>query len=341
VQAHNETSLSAEVAGKIARISPSFEVGAFFAAGDTLVELDARDYETALLIAESDLASAKAALTLAQQDHDRIIDLFENDNIGTQADVDAVIAELAQAEAQLESSEAELAQAKRDLERTTVHAPFDGRVRAKMVGVGQQINSGTPLGVVFAVDYSEVRLPIGADELQYLTLPEMEGDAPVPVVLRNAITEEDETEWHGQIVRTEGTLDADSLELFAIARINDPFGLTSGEPPLRVGQPVEASIVGDTLAGVYAVPRSAVRQLDRIYLLKQPEMTLMAKTIEPIWSDENYVIIRDDSIEEGALVCLTHFVFAPEGAPVEIIPDIDPDAETERRSRTVANGIDS
>ncbi len=323
VQSHNEAVLSAQVSGRITKISPAFEVGSYFDAGDVLVELDARDYETQVAITESRRLSTEAALKLATQDHDRIIDLFENDNIGTQADVDEAIATRAQAEAELESILAQLDQAKRDLERTKILAPFAGRVREKAVGLGESVNTGTPLGIVFAVDYAEVRLAIPARDRQFLDLPEMEGDAPVPVELRDAIAEDSKVVWKANIVRTEGILDRDSLELFAIARIIDPFGLKSGHPPLRVGQPVEGAIRGETLEKVMALPRAAVRELNKVNLVDSKDLTLISLTVDPIWSDEDFVIVRDPRIEDGAWLATTHIVYAPEGSKVEIIPDID------------------
>lgn len=337
VQPHNETSLSAQVSGQIIRISPAFDVGSYFAQGDVLVELDARDYETQVVVAEARLLSTEAARKLATQDHDRIIDLFENDNIGTQADVDQAVATRSQTGAELDSVKAQLAQAKRNLERTKIRAPFAGRVRQKNVGLGQSVNPGMPLGVVFAVDFAEVRLPIAARERAYLDLPEMEDDPPVDVVLRDTISEESEIVWKAKIVRTEGALDKDSLELFAIARIEDPFGLKSGHPALRIGQPVEGAITGITLTDVIALPRGAVRQLDKIYLVNEADNTLMSLTVTPLWSDEDHVIVRESALEEGALLCTTHLVYAPDGATVEIIPDIDPPT----RKRRVTDGIDS
>ena len=113
-----------------------------------------------------------------------------------------------------------------------------------------------------------------------------------------------------------------SLELFAIARINDPFGLKSGHPALRVGQPVMASIAGKVLNDVVAVPRLAVRQLDQVYFVDKDELTLLGKTLDPVWSDEENLIVDDPTIEDGQLLAITRIVYAPDGAKVEIIEDI-------------------
>ena len=83
---------------------------------------------------------------------------------------------------------------------------------------------------MFAVDYAEVRLPIASRELKHVKLPEMEGDPPVEVELRDAINDSSDSVWQAKIVRTEGVLDAGSLELFAIARVDDPFALRLQTP---------------------------------------------------------------------------------------------------------------
>ncbi len=338
VQPHNEVILSAEVSGQITRISSNFEAGAYFSEGDVLVEIDSRDYATAVAIAEARRLGAQAALELAKLNYERNVRLFDR-NIIPKADVNQAAASQSQALAELESAEAQLEQAKRDLERTKILAPFEGRVRTKTVGLGETIGASAPLGDIFAVDFAEVRLPIAGRELQFLDLPEMEGDRPVDVELRDAVNEASDAVWKAKIVRTEGVLDEDSLELFAIARIDDPFGLKSGHPPLRIGQPVEGAIAGKTLTNVVALPRNSVRQLDQVFLVDKRELTLMPMTIVPVWSDRDYVIVHDDPMfREDMWLSTTHLVYAPSGAKVEIIADpgiatVNSDTETE----TVAN----
>ena len=322
VQAHNEVALNSEVSGLITYVSPSFEVGSYFSAGEVLIELDARDYETALAVAKARHLGAWSALNLAKQNLDRITALFRQ-SFGSEASVNEATAAREQAAAEFDAAAAQLERATRDLQRTKVRAPFDGRVLRKTVGLGQTVGSGTGLGVVFAVDFAEVRLPIAARERQFLNLPELPDDPPVEVELRDAMNKESDTVWTAKIVRTEGALDEDSLELFAIARVIDPFGRKSGQPPLRIGQPVVGSIAGMVLNDVVAMPRNAVRQLDQVFFVDKDDLTLIAKTIVPVWSDEQHVIVRDAMIEDGALLSTTRLVYAPDGAKVEIIPDID------------------
>ena len=321
VRAHNEVVLTPQVSGKIIRIPPGFEDGAFFNVGDVLVELDPQDFETAVTVAEAQLA--RAISTHAQEKTRANQARLNWEDLGYDEEPSDLVLrgpQLREAEANMKSAKAQLAQAERNLARTKVTAPFDGRVRRRTVGLGQSVGPGTPLGTVFAIDFAEVRLPIAGRDMRLLALPDGPEDPPLDVELQDALGES-EAVWTAKIIRTEGALDASSLELFAIARISDPFGRQSGQPPLRIGQPVVASIPGRMLKGVFAVPRPAVRQLDQIVLIDPNDMTIQTHQIEEIWSDAEHVIVRDAAIADGALLATTHLVYAPDGSKVEILPD--------------------
>ncbi|MCM2369823.1 efflux RND transporter periplasmic adaptor subunit [Aporhodopirellula aestuarii] len=320
VSAHNRVTLSAEVTGVIRSIEPAFEAGSFFQAGELLLEIDDRDYQIALKVAREQHKLANATLELAETAHERMEQLARQRSAST-SEVDGTLAALVQAQAQVAITASAIETAERNLQRTKIYAPFDGRVVSKTIGVGQLVSSGTILGDVFAVDYAEVRLPISGRDLRHLKLPEREGDPSVEVELRDAINSSNGFVWEAKIVRTEGTLDADSLELFAIARIDDPFSLHSKHSVLRIGQPVVAKIRGEKLRDVVVIPRGAVRRLDQVYLIDENRHTLRSLTIDPLWSDAENVVVSGHSIEQGELLATTMLVYAPEGSPVEIIPE--------------------
>ena len=116
-------------------------------------------------------------------------------------------------------------------------------------------------------------------------------------------------------------MDSSTLELFAIARIEDPFGLQSEHPPLRIGQPVIAAIPGKTLKDVFVIPRKAVSQLSRIRIVDPATLKLGSSYIRPLHSDDDNIIFRDPSLEDGTLLALTRLVYAPDGGGVIIIPE--------------------
>lgn len=327
VRPHDQITLNSEVSGKIVSISPNFEDGAFFKAGEVLVELETADFEAAVANAEAQVARMTSAYALEKAQADQARLNWEKLKMNEEPDPLVLrLPQLNQAEANVKSADAQLGRAQRDLERARIRAPFDGRVRQRAVGLGQAIRINSSLGTIFASDYAEVRLPISGEDLSLLSLPEGPDDRPVEVDLTNSLDPNNETTWKAQIIRSEGALDANSLELFAIAKVDDPFGLRSGKPPLRIGQPVTASVSGKVLENVMVLPRIGVKRLDQIYIVDPKKLTLHNKTIQAIWADERHVLIRDPNIPNGSLLATTKLNYAPEGARVEILPDIDPGA---------------
>ena len=327
VQPVNEVTLTAQVAGRIVKIRPEFEDGAFFKAGDILLELDELDFRAAVVSAEASLARSK---TVYAQEQTRAKQARLNwEDLGYDEEPNELVLRLPQlreAEANVRAAEAQLLRAETDLERSKVRAPYDGRVRQRVVGLGQTIGGSTPLGTIFAIDVAEVRLPIAGGEMAFLSLPEDPEDPPVEVALHDALNEDNDTVWKAMIVRTEGALDENSLELFAIARIEDPFGRRSGAAPLRIGQPVIGMIPGKVLEDVYAIPRVAVRQLEKIYLVDKKEMTISQLIIDPVFTDQDYLIVRNPALSSDKYLAMTYLIFAPEGAKVEILPEVGADA---------------
>ena len=341
VRARHEVVLSAQVQARIQTVSTAFEPGAFFRTGTVLVELESDDYQTAVVSAEARLKSATAAHRLAELNHRRNQTL-QKESLLPEAQAETSAAALAQAEADRETASAQVERARRDLERTRIRAPFDGCVRRRAVAPGQLVGPGTPLGDVFSVDTLELRLPIAGRDLRFLDLPEQVRHHEIPsdpgywsaglqvdwpkkpasvVVLTDSLNPASGTRWTGRILRAESALDENTLDVLLLVHVEDPFGLDSASAPLRLGQPVNAAVQGRTLTNVMVLPRSAVRELDRVHLVDPGTLTLSTRRIVPLWSDEEQVVVRDPSIPDGMLVATTHLVYAPEGSKVEILPD--------------------
>ncbi|QJE98652.1 efflux RND transporter periplasmic adaptor subunit [Luteolibacter luteus] len=319
VRAHYTTTVTPQVAGVISAIHPNFEDGAFFKKDDVLAELDPADFKVAVSSAESGLARAQAALiqeeARAKQARLNWDDLGYNEE---PSDLVLRVPQLKEAKANVDAAQADLDQALRDLDRTKIRAPFDGRVQKRVIGLGQAVGGSTALGEVFATDFAEIRLPFSPRQLAYVSLPSKEGDPAVNVTLTDAVAGENSPKWEATIVRTEGTLDESSRELFAIARIQDPFSVKSGKPPLLIGQPVRARIEGVKLNDVFVLPRHALRGVNRIYLVDKENPMILRTPIDPIWSTEEVLVVRE-GLEPGDWLSITRLPYAPDEAPVEVI----------------------
>ncbi len=322
VRTRQATTITPLVAGTVQKINPGFEDGAFFKKDDVLLELDPADLETAVFASESRLARAEAAL-IQEQARAKQAKLNWQD-IGYEEEPSPLVLrvpQLREAEANVSAAQADLDQAKRNLDRAKVRAPFDGRVKTRLVGVGQAVGAATQLGEIFGTATAEIRLPLAPSQLPFIELPDKEGENSVDVVLTDALADPSQPvahQWKARIIRTEGTLDPTSRELFAIAIIEDPFGVGSDLPQLRIGQPLRADIRGVTLEDVFIIPRSAMRSLNRIFLIEKDDPKIMRKDITPIWSNRDVIIVRN-GLTPGDWLATSNLPYAPDGAPVEII----------------------
>lgn len=322
LRAQQETTITPLVSGTVVKIHSAFEDGAFFKAGDVLLELDPADLQTAVFASESILARAEAAL-IQEQAKAKQAKLNWQD-IGYDEEPSPLvlrIPQLREAEAIVNSAKAQLDQARRNLERAKVKAPFDGRVDKRLVGLGQAVNATTQLGSIFGTATAEIRLPLAPSQLPFIKLPSHDGDASVPVTLTDALRDPSrpaEHQWQAKIIRTEGTLDENSRELFAIALIEDPFSLSSDLPELRIGQPLRAAISGITLEDVFVIPRNSMRGLNHIFLIDKENPKIVKKDIIPIWSNSQVLVVRND-LTPGDWLATSPLPYTPNGAPVDII----------------------
>lgn len=322
VRAHHTTTLSPLVGGTLVKIHPAFEDGAFFKEGEVLAELDPADLRAALVSAESRLAQAEAAL--AQEEARGKQARLNWEDIGYEGEPSPLVLRVPQmkeAQANVSAARANLDQATRNLERASIRAPFDGRVKTRMVGLGQAVSPTTALGEIFATDFAEVRLPLSPAQLSFVKLPSRDEDTPVEVTLVDALGDPDDPDvpsWKAHIVRSEGALDESSRELFAIARIDDPFGLESGNPELRIGQPVRAAVRGVVLKEVFVIPRTALRGVNRIYMIEREGVTIQRAEIAPVFSTADVLVVRE-GLEAGQWIATSRLPYAPNGAPVEIV----------------------
>lgn len=280
VRPRTETVLSSEVAGSIIEISPKFVSGGVFQPNEVLLRIDPTNYRVAV-------GQAEALVTQRQIEYDGSQKLLEQ---GYRAE-----AEYASAAAALASAKAELVRAKRNLERTAIRLPYEGIVRSKDTDLGQFVNAGSKLGVVFATDVAEIRLPLTDLDLAYVNLPGaseiMEtGSASGPDVTLSAVQKGRPIEWDAQIVRTEGVVDENSRVTYAVAQIDDPYQLHGDLAPLPIGTFVSAAIAGREAEGILRIPRSLVRGSNQVVFLDD-EDRLEIREVSIVRSDADYVYI--------------------------------------------------
>lgn len=308
VAPRTETTLVAEVSGQIVSVSSNFIAGGFFRKGEMLLQIDPSDYETALLRAQATLAARKAQLADQTARSEQALKDWTNlGRKGEPSDLTLRKPQLAEAKAAVQAAGAELRQAERNLERTRIKVPYDGLVRNKMVDVGQFVGAGTPLGVTFAVDYAEIRLPLSSNDMRFLNLPSatrLDSAHRVPVRLVSG-TLEGLQEWDGEIVRTEGVVDQKSRVVYAVVEVVDPYGVLgkSDQAELKMGTFVRADIEGLRADNVVVLPRS-VLQNDNTVLVANKDRELEIRQVELVRAEPRQVYISS-GVDSGELVITT------------------------------------
>ncbi len=312
---HTQTTLVAEVRGKLTSIADGFRSGGFFDQGDVLVTIDDRDYRNAVTIAEAELAKARVALNQEKARAEQArVDWERLGNGDRPSDLVLRKPQLASAQAAVAAAEARLRQARTDLDRTRVIAPYSGRVLEKKADIGQFVTPGTPLGSVYAIDYVEVELPLSEREMAELNLPLTRPDNALTSDGPEVLLHNRDAEWHGRIVRVTGAVDTRTRQQYVVARVDAPYA--TGRQPLQIGQFVTAEIAGRTLADVYVLPRSAVRAGNRIIVVDD-EGKLGRLEIIPVWESRDEVVVAE-GLSPGMRLVTTPVGYLVDGTKVEV-----------------------
>jgi len=320
VDAEHMIDLINEMPGRIVAVMPAFVAGGYFKKGDVLIEIDPTDYE---------LAKVRAAAAVAEEQEELEIERSEAE-LANQGLFPLREAKVASAEAKLRSAEAELAQADADLKRTRVRAPFDGRVLFTSADLGQYLSQGEEIGRLYSTRIAEVRLPLSDEQLRHLDFPF--GRAPgvklpdTPVELTAKVAGE-ELSWAGRLDRMEGAVDPDNRVWYAVARVDDPYGLNSAVAgsPLAMGLFVEAEITGRMVDGAFRLPRVALRNGDEV-LIVDAGNKLRSRQVEVLRTDFETVLIAS-GLQPGDTVCVSPIEVFVDGLQVSTVRQADKLAE--------------
>ncbi len=308
VAPRTQTTLVAEAQGQIIEVSPSFVAGGFFRKGDVLIRIDPRNYQSAVKRARAEVARAATQLETesalagyAAEDYERLRRV--NPNQPPASELALRKPQMRQALAELQSAEAGLEEAEGDLERTVIRAPYDGLVRDKIADVGQYVSPGSQLGVTFAVDIAEVRLPVTQNDLQFLDVGKLRLNSPIEVRLWASLGDSDFS-WSGVVRRSEGVFDTSSRVLYLVAEIADPYDLDgNGEVPLLMGTFVAAEIGGREAGELALVPRHSLQRGSTLWMVDE-EGRIYPREVEVVRRDDDHVYIAG-GVEVGERYCVT------------------------------------
>jgi multidrug efflux pump subunit AcrA (membrane-fusion protein) len=330
--------LTAQVSGKVIRVSPLLIAGRRLPAGTVLVEIEREDYENMLARARAEenrlgaqrrlldenlkfdrerLSIARRASDLARKEFERVRNLLEQDKVGSEAGVETaerlylerqrdVIAlensvavqpvRAAELEAALAGARAARARAELELARTRISAPFDARVESASVQVGQVVSAnamGGASALAVLTDLAVLEIPIALDNSELAWLPiasvseqgEYAFDSGVEVDVR-WIQDPERGAWRGRLSRLE-RFRTETRTLVLVAEVVNNRAVVPGNGGLQLeeGMFCRVEVTCRTAEGVYAVPRTLVRQDRTLPLLVDGKLELRPVNVQRFQGD--------------------------------------------------------
>lgn len=338
VEANRSTNIIAEVSGKVTEVTDVFQEGNYFRKGEHLLSIDNTNYRNAIIIATAEVSQSELALKNEQNLANLAVRDFQLlGNNRRPNEIASRKPHIASALATLEASKIRLQQARDDLNKTRIMAPYDGRLLSSNVDLGQYVTPGTQLGQVYSTDYVEVRLPLSLAEYEQLKLPENFSNQQssrtqdMPEVKFSARYGNNTYEWDGRVVRASPAMDARTRQISVIARIDNPFSKKAGSdaPPIKIGQFLQAEIIGTTLRDVYVIPTTSTRQNREVMLYDEGEVRI--QPIEVLAGENDQLVIAQDSIPPQAKLIITPMPSAKSGMKVRIAGEAPARAEGQQR----------
>lgn len=323
-----EITLSAQVSGRVTAVSQNLVRGGVVRRGETLIQIERDSYLNAVAIARAEVQQRRVDVALAAQNQTIAQEEFEllRARTGRGAVSDTTLsARLARqqpqfeaAEASLARAEAQLADAMLNLNRTTVTAPFSGRVRSETVDVGQVITTGQAVADIYGTDAVEVDISLSTRQASLIDhLWNESGAEQIPAKI---LAEFGGTvhSWDGFVSQASGALDPTTRTVEVVVRVPGAFETSGDRPPLLIGSYVRAVLTGRTVDGYYAVPRSALRDGPAVWVAEGGQLS--ARPVQVLQEIQDTVLIRGD-LAAGSNLIISDLTVATDGMAIRLPDD--------------------
>ena len=258
------------------------------------------------------LTKVRSQLDRARREYDRQQRLFDQQLISEQAFTDATH--------ELEQLEISLSDAQRELSYTEVRAPISGTITARVVMLGDQIQTGQHLFDIVDFDSIVARIYVPEKNLQALR------PGQPARILAQAI---EGREYDGVVKRIAPIVDARS----GTVKVTVAVGR---QPGLLPGMYVDVDLVTATHNQAVLVPKRAlVYDDDEIFVYRLADDRRVERIhIEPMLADKRFVEPRG-GLTAGDEVVIAGQAGLKDGARVSLPGDEDADEETDAAAESV------
>ena len=322
-----EVEIVPEVPGKVVHVHARLKAGGLIRAGEQIIQIDPRDYELAVRQANAVVAEAQVKLDTEKAEADVARQEWEQLHPNTEPSSPLVLREpqIRRAEAALASAKAQLAIANLRLERTSLSLPFDVMIINERVDLGQYVVVGQSLGAAYGIKSIEIEVPLEDDDLAWFDIfdnpVQFNGEKPAT---KHAVAQVKadfggaEHIWKGRVVRTTGQVDRTSRMVSVVVEVTDPFDTSGGRPPLLPGVFAEVVIEGKVLKNTVAVPRDAVREGNKVWVVQEGLLKILTLEIARADKDFAYAVA---GLDDEALIVVSSLDMVTDGMAVRTQAD--------------------
>jgi RND family efflux transporter MFP subunit len=318
-----EIQLVPEVSGKIIYVSPSMVDGGEFKKGDVLLRIDPLDYQLAVTLAKARIKDSESKLKVAEEEAAAAKEewrLLEEWGSEVDKEPPALVAkepQLAAARARLDADRADLRKARLSLERTEIKAPFNGRISAENVDIGQYVGVAQNLATLYSTDAAKIVVPFDDESLYWFHVPGFTpGNQPGAIANIRTRFAGRESQWQGLVVRAEGKLDERTRMVDVVIRVEKPYAT---RPPLVAGLFVAVEIQGRTLENAAVIPREALREDNTVWVVDE-NGKLTFRRVDVARLTTTSAILKG-GLASGEMVVLTTLKAVTDGMQVRIAKD--------------------
>jgi RND family efflux transporter MFP subunit len=314
-----ELEIRPQVGGLIAELHADFEPGGRIPAGSSILKIESDDYRLAMEAEEAEIAKAKAEIAI--ENGRRIVAREELETLRGSVNIDSASSALAlrtpqlqQVQAELAAAENRLERARLDLARSVFSLPFDVIVLERVRVAGEVVAARELVGRVTRADEYWIELRTRPSMLRRVTA--RNGDTPGSRVLVRA----DAEEFLGEVVRIRADLAPASRLAGVIAAV--PVDERAARH-LLLGSYVEAEIAAGEMSQAIEVPRRAVRDNGRLWVV-DAEDRLQVRDAEVVWESGQTLLLHKDTLLSGDKIIVSRISGLVPGARVRSRV-VDPD----------------
>lgn len=321
--------LKARISGEIVHVHPNFIEGGFLSKGTRVLQIDDADYKLSRVKKESAVDSAQFALKLEQGRQTvarREWALLQTTPPGN-ADLALRKPHLEKVRADLAAAQADLDQATLDLERTRVTVPFNAIVQKRYVETGSQVTAWESLADLVDTDEYWIRTSVPVDYLKWIAHGRQQG------ALARVHYHADQPRV-GVVTALLSDLEPEGRMAQMVVSVKDPLGLkaTAQSPaPLLIGEYVRVEITGQQLSGAYRIPRTALRNDNRLWIAGKDD-SLEIRPVHPVWRDMQSVLLTA-GLSPGERLVISDISVPVAGMPLTIETKITPAPEHSNKGK--------